>query len=290
MGGKPQARLTDSNVHPPVVISGSPDVTVCFLPAARLNDLTAPCPLCGPPTPPGKIVTSSSSVFINGLGAARVTDKVACGAGGGPPGGCSHPPAQGYSVRPDDSYEKMMKGEHEASEFDQVKDLPAEKQDGDRDEAQVATGIQPSGGRSAARAPGETKADPTSSRAKPYQSGAHPSPWGQQASRGARTNAADLQGGDARPDLERELTGRHSLGLGDKSVGAKFGEIDPETPKKPWYKRIFSAEKDDDDNRTKITINLGISIELSFGSRSDQAGYGGAPNMIAKGCTSVIVG
>ncbi|MBW2524108.1 MAG: PAAR domain-containing protein [Deltaproteobacteria bacterium] len=294
MGGKPQARLTDANVHPPVVITGSPDVIVCHLPAARLNDVTAPCPVCGPPTPPGKIVTSSSTVFINRMGAARVSDKVACGAGGAPPGGCSHPPAKGYQVRSEDSYEKMMKGEHESSEFDEVADLPEEKQDGSRDQAQVTAGIPAAGGRSAARAPGETTAQPPSSAAQRYQSDEHPNPWGLPMDGSSRTNAGELQGGDIRPQVEKEITGRHSIGLGEHSAGAKFGKSEPQPEKKSWWekvKSVVSFDKDDEERRVSVTFNVaGFSLELSFGKRSGKAGYGGAPNAIAAGCGTVIVG
>jgi uncharacterized Zn-binding protein involved in type VI secretion len=101
--GKPQARLTDLTIHVPPVISGSPDTIVGGLLAARKGDLTAPCPVCCTP-PPGKIVSGSSSVFINSIPAARITDKVACGSGSAPPGGGSHGPVTVYGVKPEDNY------------------------------------------------------------------------------------------------------------------------------------------------------------------------------------------
>lgn len=102
--GKPGARLTDLTAHAPVVVvSGSPDTKTGYLPSARLFDLTAPCPVCKIPNK-GLIVSSSKSVFINHLGAARVGDKVLCGAGGSKPGGCSPGTASPYEVRTEDNY------------------------------------------------------------------------------------------------------------------------------------------------------------------------------------------
>lgn len=294
MGGKPQARLSDGNIHPPVIISGSPDVTVCHLPAARLNDLTAPCPTCGPPTPPGRIVTSSSTVFINRKGAARDGDGVACGAGGAPPPGCSHPGAKGYQVRSEDSYQRMMEGEHESSAFDDVDDLPGQKQDGSRDRAQVTAGIPAGGGRSAARAPAETSVDSSGKALVTYTSGEDPRPYQGGPDRIHRTNADELEGGDIRPQLEKELTGRSSLGLGEHSVGAEFGKSKASSEKKSWWQKVKSAvtfDKDDDEDRVSVTIDVGgFSLKLSFGKRSAQAGFGGAPNAVSGGCGSVVVG
>ncbi len=100
---KPQSRLTDLTVHAPPVISGSPDTIVGGLLAARLGDLTSPCPVCCTP-PPGKIVSGSTTVFINSIPAARIGDFVACGAGTTPPGGGSHGPVSIYGVKKEDNY------------------------------------------------------------------------------------------------------------------------------------------------------------------------------------------
>jgi uncharacterized Zn-binding protein involved in type VI secretion len=105
--GQPQSRLTDLTLHAPPVISGSPDTIVGGLLAARVGDLTSPCPVCLTP-PPGKIVSGSSSVFINSVAAARITDAVACGAGSVPPGGGSHGPVSIYAVKPEDNYVDAM--------------------------------------------------------------------------------------------------------------------------------------------------------------------------------------
>jgi hypothetical protein len=53
---------------------------------------------------PGKIVSGSSTVFINSIPSARIGDKVACGAGATPPGGGSHGPVSIYGVKPEDNY------------------------------------------------------------------------------------------------------------------------------------------------------------------------------------------
>ena len=79
----PAARKTDLTVHGGAIIEGSPDVTIGWLPAARLLDKHV-CPLHGP----GPITESSATVYINKMGAARMGDACTCmipskGAGGG---------------------------------------------------------------------------------------------------------------------------------------------------------------------------------------------------------------
>lgn len=79
----PAARKTDLTVHGGVIVEGSPNVTIGWLPAARLLDKHV-CPLHGP----GPITESSFTVHINGMGAARMGDACTCmipskGAGGG---------------------------------------------------------------------------------------------------------------------------------------------------------------------------------------------------------------
>lgn len=79
----PAARKTDLTTHGGAVVEGSPNVSIGYLPAARLLDKHV-CPLHGP----GPITQSSFTVFINGVGAARLGDACTCmvpsqGAGGG---------------------------------------------------------------------------------------------------------------------------------------------------------------------------------------------------------------
>ena len=79
----PAARKTDLTVHGGAIMEGSPNVTIGFLPAARLLDKHV-CPLHGP----GPITQSSFTVYINGVGAARMGDACTCmipskGVGGG---------------------------------------------------------------------------------------------------------------------------------------------------------------------------------------------------------------
>ena len=100
-----QARIFDPCTHVgTMVTTGSPDTLVGYQLAARLGDLTTPCPICKIPLP-GRIVKGSRTVFINKMPAARVSDKVICGAGvpPAPPGGF-HMPASEYKVRPEDNY------------------------------------------------------------------------------------------------------------------------------------------------------------------------------------------
>lgn len=79
----PAARKTDPTLHGGMIVEGSPNVTIGYLPAARLLDKHV-CPIHGP----GPITQSSLTVFINGMGAARQTDACTCmvpskGVGGG---------------------------------------------------------------------------------------------------------------------------------------------------------------------------------------------------------------
>ncbi|HGG63303.1 MAG TPA: hypothetical protein ENK34_01910, partial [Rhodobacteraceae bacterium] len=89
--GKPAARVTDMHVCPKKtgkiphvggpIVTGSPDVLIGGLPAARAGDTVA---CVGPPD---KIASGSSGVLINGKPAARLGDSTA--HGGKIVGGCS---------------------------------------------------------------------------------------------------------------------------------------------------------------------------------------------------------
>ena len=89
--GKPAARVTDMHVCPKKtgkiphvggpIATGSPDVLIGGLPAARVGDTVA---CVGPPD---KIASGSSGVLINGSPAARLGDSTA--HGGKIVGGCS---------------------------------------------------------------------------------------------------------------------------------------------------------------------------------------------------------
>jgi uncharacterized Zn-binding protein involved in type VI secretion len=67
------ARKGDPTIHGGLIVEGSPDVTIGYLPAARLLDKHI-CPLHGP----GPITETSVTVYINKLGAARMGDKCTC--------------------------------------------------------------------------------------------------------------------------------------------------------------------------------------------------------------------
>jgi uncharacterized Zn-binding protein involved in type VI secretion len=98
------ARITDLCDHKvTVIITGSPDTIIGWRLAARVEDLTSPCPICKM-IKPGKIVRGSRTVFINKKSAARVSDPVMCGAGMPPPPlGGSHPAVKEYKVRKEDN-------------------------------------------------------------------------------------------------------------------------------------------------------------------------------------------
>ncbi len=142
------ARKDDRTLHTPKIITGSPDTTIEKKKAARLFDIvkTCPIPYCKPPM--GRIVSSSLTVFINSVGAARLFDRVLCNSaaipGTEPPGGF-HPPAGGYRARREDHYHELMEVEHEASAFDEEKAYDREKYDGKRDRPQIPVGVPPGG-------------------------------------------------------------------------------------------------------------------------------------------------
>lgn len=79
----PAARVGDNHTCPMTtgwvphvggpVISGSPTVMICSMPAARVGD---PLTCVGPPD---SIVKGSSTVMINGMPAARIGDQTAHG-------------------------------------------------------------------------------------------------------------------------------------------------------------------------------------------------------------------
>jgi uncharacterized Zn-binding protein involved in type VI secretion len=74
----PAALVPTPLPHPPMplpILSGSPNVTIGGMPAARVTDETEPCdiPACIPGGP-GVITEGSATVTINGLPAARLFD------------------------------------------------------------------------------------------------------------------------------------------------------------------------------------------------------------------------
>ncbi len=93
------ARITDPCVHGGMVMSGSADTIIGALPAARKGDAHV-CPI----HPPGKIVAASSTVLINGVGAARRLDMIACATPPSPPGGAGVV----YDVKDDNAKAKLV--------------------------------------------------------------------------------------------------------------------------------------------------------------------------------------
>src|SRR5262245_31629581 len=94
------ARMSDQCAHGGKVASGSPDTTIGGLPAARFGDGHV-CPIPGHVA--GTIVKTSKTVFINGKGAARAGDKVACASPPTPPPGKMHNKAFRYDVKDEDN-------------------------------------------------------------------------------------------------------------------------------------------------------------------------------------------
>ena len=69
--GLPAARLGDADVHGSLITTASPNVFVELLMLARLSDMVSPCA--------APIATGCSTVLVNGMLAARLSDKTACG-------------------------------------------------------------------------------------------------------------------------------------------------------------------------------------------------------------------
>ncbi len=78
--GKPAGKLTSPCEHGGAVTMGSRNTIITGKPAARLGDAHS-CPIHSP----GKIVSTSRTVFINGVGAARELDEIQCDTAPSPP-------------------------------------------------------------------------------------------------------------------------------------------------------------------------------------------------------------
>lgn len=91
---KPAARQTaDKAAHTGPIITGSPNVTIGGLPAARKGDAFV-CALHGP----GVIIGGSGTVTINGIPAARMGDITRCDTKVPPPTKGKKPPVFHYST------------------------------------------------------------------------------------------------------------------------------------------------------------------------------------------------
>jgi PAAR motif len=90
------ARIDDRCIHLGAKLAtGSPDTIVGGQKQSRLGDISLGCeiPIPAPPHKVGHLVKCSMTVFVNGLGAARVGDKLICPSPPptpGPPGGPRH--------------------------------------------------------------------------------------------------------------------------------------------------------------------------------------------------------
>jgi len=110
------ARKTDPCNHGGSVKDGSPDTLIGGQPAARWGDGHS-CPL----HPPGKITAASTTVFINGMGAARKDDTIECDTPASPaPGTQPHKVAAAYRINPDndDDFEKVLYADYKGSDND----------------------------------------------------------------------------------------------------------------------------------------------------------------------------
>lgn len=94
------SRISDLTVHGGTVLTGSPDVLIGGMPAARVDDGHV-CPI----HPGGPVAQGSATVLINNRPAARLGDKLMCVPGA--------VPAPGQSAKVEVKYEPDKLGERE---------------------------------------------------------------------------------------------------------------------------------------------------------------------------------
>lgn len=268
---KPAAKKGDLCLHAGKIITGSPDTTTNNKPSARLGD-QHDCkshPPGAPPWPPGPIVTGSSTVFINHLKAARHTDKLMCGAPGPPPPGAANPQTKDYTVRPADSYQKLMAIEHEKKERDHVVDVdePDEGEVGEEDEA-------PLGVKEAKPPKLKPHKGPASGKGVRYKDGGRKTAWG---NRNPYTGAESRQGRREfhAQELSADIENPAMVGeapMGDKSVAVVAGKAKEGAPA---FQRKVKTDAEGN-KRYSIVINLGFHLEISVGTRTTVP-FGGAP-------------
>lgn len=124
------SRISDKTVHGGAVLTGSPDVLIGGMPAARIDDGHV-CPI----HPGGPIAQGSATVLINGRPASRFGDKLMCTPGA--------PPSQ--SGKAGVKYEPDKIGEREKLYGDDAKKADGEKADGDKADGDKADGEQADG-------------------------------------------------------------------------------------------------------------------------------------------------
>jgi len=121
----PAARKGDPTIHLGKIDEGSPNVTIGGAPAARLIDKHL-CPMHGP----GPITQSSITVFINGVGAARMGDLCTCMVPSTPVGeGSAAKPEEGKLKLNVDAGKERKWGESEG----ESKDLHSNPKDAGKD-------------------------------------------------------------------------------------------------------------------------------------------------------------
>jgi uncharacterized Zn-binding protein involved in type VI secretion len=280
---RPAARRYDLTLHLPPIITGSPDTTIQGEKAARLLDIVAKCPNptvpCIPPM--GRIVSASTTVFVNKMGQARVGDKVLCGAAGSqgqePPGGF-HPPASGYSARREDHYEKLMEVEHEASRFDEEEAKNRQAYDGSRKQAEVPVGVPP-----AAVKPRPPSPPPpprrAASKTKPRKPTDAPNPV---APKKAAKKKAPAKKSISMPALGAAGKTRVGQGVSGSALGAPTNRAPGQKP-----------PEEKENNRRESQIDLRFPMNLRFGFRLaiPAPPIPIAPNVIVPiGALTVIVG
>jgi hypothetical protein len=226
-----------------------------------------------PPVPPGpgmgRIVTASSSVFVNNVGAARVTELCLCMLQTPIPPDAANPRTSEYKVRREDSYHEMMAVEHEIAERDRVKDVK-EPDKGATGKVDDPTGV------AEAQAPPRPPEPP-------------PSP---------HSVTAKGKANDQKPyPKEPALPGAKSKKLGSKDEDPKLAGAAPMTPpakkkQTPGAGTGATAEKEKEKKREKpeVSIDLTFSMDLSIGMRLGINLMGIGLDVITGGASKVWIG
>jgi uncharacterized Zn-binding protein involved in type VI secretion len=264
------AKKGDMCLHKGTVQSGSPDTTIEGKPAARLSDKTV-CRVHFPPPMKGlgdgKIVTASSTVYINRLGAARKTDLCQCKMPGSAPPGTASPQTKSYEVRGADHYQKLMVVEHEVAAWDKVRDIK------EADLGKVGEADDPLGVKDASppvRRPPSDQSFNASGKAgdkkafKDVQA-----PAGAPVVKPGSGNGGALAG--------QSPAGSPSGGGGQAAGGAKDAALPEQTARK----------KEDKRKKQDVSVDLAPSIDLSVGSRGTSF-FAGLPMDIIEPRTSTV--
>jgi uncharacterized Zn-binding protein involved in type VI secretion len=270
------ARVGDSCLHQGKVETGSGDTYTEDKKQARLGDMHSCKVHPPPPVPPGpgmgRIVTASTSVFVNNMGAARVTDLCLCMLQTPIPPDAANPRTSEYKVRKEDNYQELMLIEHEIAERDKVKDVK-EPDKGAAGEVDDPTGVAEA---KAPPRPPEPPPSPNSVTVKGKLDDQKPYPKEPPVAAG---KSKKIESKDEDPKL-----------AGGKSMTPPAKK--KEAPGAPAAGKDGAAakEKEKPREKPKVSIDLAFSMNLSIGMRLGLTLMGIGLDVITGGASKVYIG